>query len=141
MRNQTRTLSLVLTLALAGLGLSAALPAAAEEGMAERTGQKIDQAAEVAGDKLGAAKDSVGRKAEQASDYMGDAAITAKIKSEILVDSSLKVLQIHVTTTDGVVNLSGAIDSQLNIDRAVSIAANTQHVKLVQNALVVKAAN
>jgi len=137
MRNQTRTLSLVLTLALAGLGL----PAAAEEGMAERTGQKIDQAAEVAGDKLGAAKDSVGRKAEQAGDYMGDAAITAKIKSEILVDSSLKVLQIHVTTTDGVVNLSGAIDSQLNIDRAVSIAANTQHVKLVQNALVVKAAN
>jgi hyperosmotically inducible periplasmic protein len=43
---------------------------------------------------------------------MDDAAITAKIKAEILSDPLLKISQINVTTVNGVVKLSGLVDSQ-----------------------------
>ncbi len=109
-----------------------------KEGPAEETGKKIDQAAEKAGDKMDAAKASLSERAERTGDYMDDSGITAKIKADILRDPSLKVLQIHVATTKGVVTLSGTVDSQLNIDRAVDLARGSQHVTSVENNLVLK---
>ncbi len=95
------------------------------EGTAEQAGQNIDKAAE-----------STGQKIEKAGEYMGDAAITAKIKAEILADPLLKMFQIEVTTTNGVVKLSGTVDSQESIDRATEIARSLKDVKSVDNALV-----
>jgi hyperosmotically inducible protein len=69
---------------------------------------------------------------------MEDAAITAKIKAEILAESALKVFQIDVTTTNGVVTLSGTVDSQLSRERASEVARNNQGVTSVENNLVVK---
>ena len=69
---------------------------------------------------------------------MDDSAITAKIKAEILSDPLLKVSQISVTTTNGVVKLSGVVDSQQSIDRAVEIVRSNRNVKSVENNLVVK---
>ena len=57
-----------------------------QKGTAEKAGQKIDQAAEEAGTKMGEAKESLGKKAERTGKYMDDAAITAKIKTEIFSD-------------------------------------------------------
>ena len=84
------------------------------------------------------AKESLSERAERTGNYMDDAEITAKIKADILRDSSLKVFQIHVTTTKGVVTLSGSVDSQLNIDRAVNLARGTENVTSVENHLVLK---
>lgn len=120
------------------LGLPGALLAETPPGPAEAAGQKVDQAAAVAGQKYEATKESLGVRAGQAGAYMDDTAITAKVKAEIFRDPALKVLQISVTTTNGVVNLSGAVDSQQSIDRAVTIARYTQDVRLVENALVIK---
>lgn len=120
------------------LALPGALLAEAQPGTAEAAGQKVDQAAAAAGDKLEATKDALGNQAQKAGDYIDDSAITAKVKAEIFGDPMLKVLQINVTTTNGVVNLSGAVDSQQSIDRAVSIARANRGVKLVENGLVVK---
>lgn len=105
---------------------------------AEKAGNKMDEAAQKAGDRMDEAKASLSEKAERTGDYMGDSAITAKIKADILRDPSLKVLQIHVTTTNGVVTLSGTVDSQLNIDRAVDLARGSQNVTSVENNLVLK---
>jgi hypothetical protein len=69
-------------------------------------------------------------------EYMDDSAITAKIKAEILSDPLLKVSQINVTTTNGVVSLSGTVDSQQSIDRALAIARSVKDVKSVENGLV-----
>jgi hyperosmotically inducible protein len=44
---------------------------------------------------------------------MDDAAITAKVKAEILSDPLLKISQINVTTVNGMVKLSGLVDSFL----------------------------
>lgn len=71
---------------------------------------------------------------------MDDSAITAKIKAGILSDPLLKVSQISVTTTNGVVNLSGVVDSQQSIDRAMEIARSNPNVKSVENSLVIQGA-
>jgi hyperosmotically inducible protein len=120
------------------LALPGTLSAQAQPGAAEQAGQKLDHAAATAGTKLEAAKESLGEQAVKAGDYIDDAAITAKVKAEIFADPLLKVLQINVTTTDGVVNLSGAVDSQQSIDRALALARNNSDVKSVENGLVVK---
>jgi hyperosmotically inducible protein len=61
--------------------------------------------------------------------------ITVSVKAAILNDPLLKVSQIKVTTKDGIVQLSGALDSQENIDRAVEVAKTQKNVKSVQNDL------
>lgn len=88
------------------------------EGTGEKAGKKMDKATESTGE------------------YMSDAAITTKIKAEILGDPLLKVFQIDVTTTNGVVELSGRVDSQEGIDRAMRIARSIKDVKSVNNYLV-----
>jgi hyperosmotically inducible protein len=107
-----------------------------QEGTAEKAGQKVDQTAEKAGKQIEGAKEAVVEKAAKVEEYMDDSAITAKIKAQILSDALLKVSQINVTTTNGVVSLSGTVDSQQSIDRALEIARSVKDVKSVENGLV-----
>ena len=109
-----------------------------QKGTAEKAGEKVDQAAEKVGEKIADAKEAISDKAEQTGQYMNDAAITAKIKADILSDPLLKVALINVTTTNGVVTLSGVVDSQQSIGRAIEIAQSINDVKSVDNGLVVK---
>jgi hyperosmotically inducible protein len=118
----------------AGLGFAGS----EKEGGAEEAGRKIDQAAESAGNQIEATKESMDEKAETAGNYLQDSVTTAKVKAEILAEPALKVLQISVTTTDGVVTLSGTVDSQLSLERATEVAQSNQGVKSVENKLVVK---
>ena len=123
---------LSVTLGLAGL------VGCEQNGPGEAAGKKVDQAAEKAAVKYEDAKASMGEKAAQAGEYMDDSAMTGKIKMGILGDPMLKVFQINVTTTNGVVMLSGVVDSQQSIDKALEIARNVAAVKSVENGLVVK---
>ncbi|MDD2466982.1 MAG: BON domain-containing protein [Desulfobulbus sp.] len=72
---------------------------------------------------------------------MDDAATTAKVKAEIASDPMLKMSQIKVTSTKGVVRLSGAVDSQQSIDRALEITRNVKEVPVTENNLAVKSTN
>jgi hyperosmotically inducible protein len=107
-----------------------------QEGTAEKAGKKIDQAAESAGKKVEKAGEAVVEKVEKTGEYLDDAAITAKVKAEILSDPLLNGSQINVITTNGVVSLSGTVDSQQSIDRAIEIARSVKEVKSVENGLV-----
>lgn len=118
------------------LGFILGLSGCQQEGTGEKTGQKIDAAAESTGQKLKETGEAISDKAEEAGDYMEDAAITAKIKAKIMSDPLLNMFKIKVTTTDGVVKLSGTLDSQEGIDRALEIARSLEDVKSVDNALV-----
>ena len=120
-----------------------------QDGTAEKAGKKIDQATEKAGKNIDQATEKAGKKieevgeainakAEKAGEIMDDSAITAKIKAEILSDPLLKVSQINVTTTNNVVMLSGAVDSQQSIDRAMEIVHSIKNVKSIENNLTVK---
>ncbi len=109
----------------------------APAGTAEDAGKAIDQTVDKTGAAMDSTKQTLGEKAEQAGDYLGDAAITAKIKSAILADPLLKVFQVHVTTTNGVVMLSGEVESQQSIDRSKEIAQSVKDVKSVDSTLLV----
>ncbi len=72
-----------------------------------------------------------------AGNTVDDATITGEIKGKILKDPDLKVLAIHVQTTEGNVTLSGAVPSTTVADRAVSLAKSTKGVKSVRSNLKV----
>jgi hyperosmotically inducible protein len=119
-----------------------------QEGPAEKTGkkldrsvenaeQKIEQGTEKAESKLDDVKESIIEKTEASGQYIDDSVITLKIKTAILNEPSLKVSQIKVTTADGVVQLSGTVDSQQSIDKAIEIAQSQDGVKSVQSDLTV----
>ena len=128
------------------------LAACKQEGPAERAGQKIDKAVEQGGKKIDQAAEKAEIKIEKAGDALSDktkkagesiddAAITTMIKAEIAMDPVLKVSQISVTTQNGVVRLSGVVDSRQSMDKALEITRNVKNVKSTENNLVVKSAN
>jgi osmotically-inducible protein OsmY len=75
---------------------------------------------------------------ETPGQYFDDTAITTSVKTKILAESSLKVLQINVETMQGVVQLSGFVDSTKSSAKAVELAKSVGGVKSVQNNLVVR---
>jgi hyperosmotically inducible protein len=135
----TRFAGISLLLA-AALGSSFGLTTAQAEGLAEKAGQQIHQTADKAGQVATDVKESASSMAESTGEYMDDSAITAKVKWAIMRDPVLETLEISVATTDGVVSLTGAVDSQQSIDRATEVAREIPAVKSVENHLTVTGA-
>src|SRR5262245_16853307 len=67
-----------------------------------------------------------------------DPVITGKVKAAMAVDSTVRASQIEVATKDGVVTLSGNIDSQAEKDRAMEIARSASGVRSVVDMLAVR---
>ena len=86
-------------------------------------------------DKMAAATDRAATKAANAVD---DASITAKVKTAVLAEPGLKSLQIGVDTVNGVVTLSGAVDTPELKDRATNIAQGVDGVRSVIDNLAIK---
>ena len=71
--------------------------------------------------------------------FVKDSAITTKIKSKLAAQHLTSLGRIHVDTdADGVVWLSGTARSQHEIDKAISIARNTEHVVAVKSDLTIR---
>ncbi|NUW55678.1 molecular chaperone OsmY [Cronobacter turicensis] len=70
--------------------------------------------------------------------YAGDAATTSEIKAKLLADDIVPSRNVKVETTDGVVQLSGNVESEKQSQRAESIAKAVDGVKSVKNDLKVK---
>lgn len=70
---------------------------------------------------------------QSTSEYVDDSWITTKVKSEIFAEPSLKVAQVNVETYQGVVQLSGFVESKADMARAVEVARAVKGVKSVKN--------
>ena len=77
-------------------------------------------------------------KQESTGEYVDDSVITTKVKSLLAADDFLKSFQISVETYKGTVQLSGFVNSQKAVDKAVEIARSVKGVKTVRNNLIVK---
>ena len=75
---------------------------------------------------------------ESTGEYVDDSVITTKIKSLLAADDFLKSFQIGVETYKGVVQLSGFVNSQKAVDKAVEITRSVKWVKAIKNDLIVK---
>lgn len=75
---------------------------------------------------------------ESTGEYVDDSVITAKVKSLLAEDNFLKSFKISVESFKGTVQLSGFVDSQRAVDKAVEITRSVKGVKSVKNDLIVK---
>src|SRR5882672_2390867 len=87
--------------------------------------------------------DSVDRKMDQTSEQQAqkggdtakDAAITTKVKAALTAQPGLKSMRIDVNTVNGIVTLTGAVDSQETMERVQQIAQGVEGVRSVENRL------
>jgi hyperosmotically inducible protein len=79
--------------------------------------------------------EAAGREVGEALD---DATITAKVKAALLQAPDVKGLDVGVETDKAVVQLSGFVASQAQIDKAVEVAKGVHGVREVQNKMSVK---
>lgn len=71
------------------------------------------------------------------SQTVDDATITAKVKSRLLWNRNTEGLDINVDTNNGVVVLSGKVETAVTRDLAVQLAKNTKNVTKVEDKLEV----
>lgn len=79
-----------------------------------------------------------GEPGRTAGQTINDATINAKVKAALLQAPDVKGTDINVDTVNGTVTLKGAVESQAQADRAVTIAKGIEGVKDVQNTLTAK---
>jgi hyperosmotically inducible protein len=77
-------------------------------------------------------------KSEGTGEYVDDTVITAKVKTAIFEQPGLKSAEINVETFKGIVQLSGFVKSQSDINTAVVVAKNVKGVSSVKNDMRVK---
>ena len=78
------------------------------------------------------------RTRKSAGEFVDDAWISTKVKSKLLADDALSIFEIEVDTFKRTVKLSGFVDNQYQINRAVEIARSVKGVKKVVNSLTLK---
>jgi osmotically-inducible protein OsmY len=101
---------------------------------APRGGVDTDRAREIGAD----VGERAASAATQARKAMDDGSLTAKIKSKMALDDTVKALNIDVDTTQGVVTLSGVVASDAERKRAVQLARETEGVTTVRDQLQVR---
>jgi osmotically-inducible protein OsmY len=79
--------------------------------------------------------DTVNRSGEAVVD---DGAITTKVKAALAGDSRTKAHQINIETHEGVVQLSGFVDTAEAKSTAATLASAVEHVRSVNNQIDVK---
>lgn len=72
---------------------------------------------------------------EGTGEYLDDTVITTRVKAALFSEPDLKSAEVNVETFKGVVQLSGFVGSQKNIDKAVAIARGVPGVTSVKNAM------
>ena len=77
-------------------------------------------------------------KQEGTGEYIDDSVITTKVKAAIFNEPTLKSSEINVETFKGVVQLSGFVNSQADINKAAELARSVKGVTSVKNAMRLK---
>ena len=75
---------------------------------------------------------------ESTGEYIDDSVITSKVKTAIFNEPALTSAEINVETFKGVVQLSGFVNSQSDINRAATIARGIKGVQSVKNDMQIK---
>lgn len=77
-------------------------------------------------------------KSESVGAYVDDSVITTKTKAAIFNEPTLKSAEINVETFKGVVQLSGFVSSQADINKAVAVTRAVSGVTSVKNDMRLK---
>ena len=69
----------------------------------------------------------------ESSQPVDDTWITTKVKADLLATSDVSGLELNVETVEGVVSLTGDVDTQAEADRAVAVAKGIKGVTRVDS--------
>lgn len=75
---------------------------------------------------------------EGTGEYVDDSVITAKVKTAVFNEPTLKVAEINVETFKGVVQLSGFVSSRDAANKAIGLASGVHGVKSVKSDMRIK---
>jgi len=75
---------------------------------------------------------------EGTGEYVDDTVITTKVKAAIFNEPTLKSAEINVETFKGVVQLTGFVSTQANINKAAELARSVKGVTSVKNDMRLK---
>ena len=78
------------------------------------------------------------RTQESTGQYLDDTAITGKVKAAIFQEPTLKSAEVNVETFKRVVQLSGFVSSQADIQKATMVARGVEGVASVKNDMRLK---
>jgi hyperosmotically inducible protein len=82
------------------------------------------------------AKEQIKTAAKDTQEALSDGWITTKVKSSLMLTRDVEGSEISVTTDNGVVKLSGNVDSNTGKQRAVEVAQNIRGVKKVDSSAI-----
>lgn len=71
--------------------------------------------------------------------YVSDSSVTSKVKSKLFHDKKIKRLAIAVRTNNGIVTVTGIVDTAIQKEKILYIAHKTSGVKGVRDELIVNA--
>lgn len=77
-------------------------------------------------------------KHEGSGEYVDDSVITTKVKAMLFDEPNLRSGQINVETFKGVVQLSGFVSTQADINKAIAVARSVKGVDSVKNDMRLK---
>jgi len=83
-------------------------------------------------------RDKASEAGQAIKDATADARVTTAIKAKLVKDPDLSAWDIHISTTDGVVTLSGTVSSADLIGKAMALALDTDGARQVISTLQVK---
>ena len=106
-------------------------PVSAEPAVATVDTQKARET----GAKVG---EAVATGAVQAQQVLNEGSLTAKIKSKMALDDTVKALSIDIDTNGTIVTLTGSVHSEAERNRAVALARETDGVTAVNDRLVIR---
>ena len=69
-----------------------------------------------------------------------DSVITARVKGALMADPDIKSLDFKIETRKGEVQLSGFVESNAQVDRAMTVARGVEGVTMVENRLTLEGA-
>ncbi|HEX6733628.1 MAG TPA: BON domain-containing protein [Azonexus sp.] len=81
---------------------------------------------------------SSSRQPQSVGSYIDDATITTRAKAALAEAKDVRVTQVNVETYQGVVQLSGFVDTEADVRRAAEVVRNVSGVRSVKNDLRVK---
>lgn len=77
--------------------------------------------------------DAASERSSSAGQAVDDAWITAKVKAELATTAGVPANDVTVKTVDGVVTLTGALDGDLTVKKAIAAARSVKGVKQVDD--------
>ena len=124
---------LVFTLGTLALGLAAC----EERPSAERVGRSIDQTLEKGGERMNQAARTAGDKLAAAGQAVDNTALAARVKAALIAAPGLESSAIDVDAANGIVTLAGTAASPDKRALAEQLASNVEGVTSVRNRIVV----